>query len=349
MTCIDVALINYQDGGLRKDGGYDFRPLQRAFAVAPAPPALILFCEAKKYADEAGVPMYGAAEALSDELGVPYSVDLGWMQRGPMPPAVFWNPNVLTLRRWWRPGATGAYLDQVNVAKFAVVDSGATAAERAEFLAFVHHLSNVSGDDRLEEARRIGRYGSMQQLPVIGGGDFNSTASGKHLPQRRWEEAPFPSRRHKGMLGPDGKWGPDTRAMDYLIGWWDKETGQRKDGAGLHAVAELAWRDDPSKLIVPTVNEGVDPGGELLIDYLLVNDAMLPSVIPGSYQVHIPDPSAPYPSDHRLVTMQLDLKFCRQPARQLPPEPAGAVTRDTDRPDVNAHPVPTVAAPTARR
>jgi hypothetical protein len=70
------------------------------------------------------------------------------------------------------------------------------------------------------------------------------------------------------MLYPDGRWGPDTRAIDYLIGEWDEATGQRTGGCGLHAVAEMAWRADPSQPILPTVNDGVDPGGGLLIDWL---------------------------------------------------------------------------------
>jgi hypothetical protein len=44
MTRIRVALFNYENGGLRSGGGYDFQPLQAAFAEVAEPPALILFC-----------------------------------------------------------------------------------------------------------------------------------------------------------------------------------------------------------------------------------------------------------------------------------------------------------------
>jgi len=107
---------------------------------------------------------------LSDELGVPYAVELGAMKRGPMPPAIFYNPNILILRRWWNQDDPGAHDDQRNVAKFAIRDSGRIAEERTEFLAFVHHFEPLSGDIRLEEARRASRYGGAQPLPVIGGG-----------------------------------------------------------------------------------------------------------------------------------------------------------------------------------
>jgi len=307
VTRIDIALFNYEDGGASPSGGYDFRPLQRAFAQAETVPALILYCEAKNYRDRAGEAKYAAAEALSDELGVPYAVELGSMARGPMPPAIFYNPNILVLRRWWNQDDPGVYDDQRNVARFAIRDSDNFPEGRTEFLAFVHHFEPLSGDIRLEEARRVSRYRDAQPLPAIGGGDLNATASGDHLPQRDWMAATFSHRSHKGMTRPDGRWGPDTRAIDYLIGTWDEDAQQRRDGCGFHAVAEMAWRLDPSRPILPTVNENVDAGGGLLIDWILVNEAMRKHVISDSYRVHIPDERYPPPSDHRLVTAALEL------------------------------------------
>ncbi len=307
MTRLPIALYNYQNGGAQPGGGYDFRPLQRAFAQAEEIPSLILFCEAKNYRDRAGEAKYAAAEALSDELGVPYAVELGAMMRGPLPPAIFYNPDVLILRRWWNQDDPGVYDDQRNVAKFAIRDSGVVAEERTEFLAFVHHFEPLSGEVRLEEAKRVSRYGDAQPLPVIGGGDLNATGSGAHLPQRDWMAANFSSRSHKGVQRRDGTWGPDTRALDYLIGKWDENTQDRVDGCGFHAVAEMAWRLDPSQSLLPTVNENVDAGGGLLIDWILVNEAMKKYVIPGGYKVHIPDDRYRPPSDHRLVTAAVEL------------------------------------------
>jgi hypothetical protein len=306
VTRIDIALFNYEDGGRTAEGTYDFTKLQRAFSNVDAPPALILFCEAKNYKDHAGEPKYAAAEALSDQLGVPYVVEIGSMARGPLPPAIFYNPDLLVLRRWWNQDDPGVYNDQRNIARFAIRSSAPVAAARREFLAWVHHWEPLSGDVRLEDARRASRTGA-QTLPVLGGGDLNATASGKHLPQRDWMAATYSIRSHKGICGPDGHWGPDTRAIDYLIGTWDEQKQQRRDGCGLHAVAEMAWRLDPIQPILPTINDGIDPGGALLIDWLLVNDAMKPYVNAASYRVHIPDPGLPYPSDHRLVTVELDL------------------------------------------
>jgi len=171
----------------------------------------------------------------------------------------------------------------------------------------VHHFEPLSGDIRLEEARRVSRYGAAQPWPVIGGGDLNGTASGKHLPQRDWMAAEFGARSHKGMRLADGRWGPDTRALDYLIGTWDEDIQDRVDGCGFSAVAEMAWRADPSRPILPTVNENVDAGGGLLIDWILVNEAMKKHVIPDSYKVHVPDERYRPPSDHRLVTAAIEM------------------------------------------
>src|SRR5262249_28319885 len=126
------------------------------------------------------------------------------------------------------------------------------------------------------------------------------------LPQRDWTAAAFSSRTHKGRLT-DGSWGPDTRALDYLIGAWDESAQKRVDGCGLHAVAEMAWALDRSHPILPTVNDNVDAGGALLIAWLLPTDAMKPHVLADSYRVHLPDERYPPPSDHRLVTAAIDL------------------------------------------
>jgi hypothetical protein len=308
VTRINCALFNYKEGGRRHDGSYDFRLLQHAFAQIEEVPSLVLFCEAKNYRDHAGEAKYAAAEALSDELGVPIVAELGSMARAPMPPAIFYDPTKLVLRRWWQQDDPGAYDDQRNVATFAVREDRREIAEsRREFRAVVHHFEPLSGEARLEAARRLGRYGDKEPLPVIGGGDLNATASGPHLPQRVWPEAAFSACSHKGIQQSDGSWQPDTRALDHLIGAWEEGTQQRRGGCGFRAVAEMAWQADPTRPILPTVNDGVDKGGGLLIDWLLANDVMAPHVDVDSYTVHVPERGYPYPSDHRLVTVAFDI------------------------------------------
>jgi hypothetical protein len=48
-----------------------------------------------------GQGLYWCAEALFDELGVPYIPLPGTMRIGPMGPVILYNPTVLTARNWW--------------------------------------------------------------------------------------------------------------------------------------------------------------------------------------------------------------------------------------------------------
>jgi hypothetical protein len=59
--------------------------------------------------------------------------------------------------------------------------------------------------------------------------------------------------------------------------------------------------------LLPTVIDKVDSGGGLLIDWLLVNEAMRVHIIPDSYRVHGPTDGRPFPTGHRLVTAVIDL------------------------------------------
>jgi hypothetical protein len=224
-----------------------------------------------------------------------------------MGPVVLYNPNVLVARNWWDGTDPDEFIDRRNIGLLAVKNSGPTREARStEFLAWVEHWDSRSGDVRLVQAGLMDRYGNKEPLPVIGGGDLNATAScGGHLPQRDWMAADYRARSHKGRQLPDDTWAADTRAVDHLIGTW--RNGERVEGCGYHAIAEIAWRHDPSMVLEPTVNHKVDEGGGLLIDWLLVNEAMHPHVIPDSYRVHVPAGGHPYPSDHRLVTAAFDL------------------------------------------
>ncbi|WP_199512198.1 hypothetical protein [Nucisporomicrobium flavum] len=98
---------------------------------------------------------------------------------------------------------------------------------------------------------------------------------------------------------------PDTDAVDHLIGRWDDDTGTRVDGGGFHAIAELAWNADRTGKLAPTVIDEPGEGGGLLIDWLLVNEAMRTHVDASTYRVHIP--AGPPPSDHYLVSATFSL------------------------------------------
>ena len=94
--------------------------------------------------------------------------------------------------------------------------------------------------------------------------------------------------------------------LDYLIGAWNPDTARRDQGAGHHAVAELAWHHDPESRIQPSALDKPGEGGAELTDYLLVNNAMRLHIDAASYRVHIPH-RPPYPCDHRLITAVINL------------------------------------------
>jgi hypothetical protein len=308
---VGCALFNYESGGLRQDG-YDFKPLQAALADSPRVPALIKLCEGKHYADRGGQGLLLAAKALSEEFRVPYVGLLGHMERGPMPPAIFYDPNVLTLLPpWYGNGSQNDFHDQRNIAHFLVNGTD------IEFLAGVDHWEPLYGPVRELAARRWGRYGRKAKKRVIFSGDLNCTPSGPHFPQRDWKlaaEVDWTNATHKGRQK-DGVWVADTAPMDYLIGEW-VEVG-RVGGAGFTLLAELAWQacaDQPAERrprlltpdgrILPTVNTHVDAGGGLHIDAVLANDLMLDHFDPSTLEIHVPSPGVRH-SDHRLITWEL--------------------------------------------
>ncbi|MGI5243067.1 endonuclease/exonuclease/phosphatase family protein [Dactylosporangium sp. CA-139066] len=301
---ITVVLFNFEAGGYR-NGAFDMQPLRNAFAVLEARPAVVLLCEAKYYRRNEYEGLRLAEQALTEALDAPYTGLLGVHQHGPIPPAIFYNTDLVTNLAWPGddPHDPDVFADQRNVGRFRANATG------VEFGAWVAHFNARSGAARLEEAKLLDRYGK-DPLPFVGGGDLNSTASGGHFPQRDWQAANHHIRTHKGKWvddgTPEGNWEADTDALDHLIGTWDPTTRRRREGSGYHAIAELAWRDNPDLVIAPSIIDKPGEGGPDLIDYLLVNDAMRPRVVASSYQVHIPA-GPPFPSDHHLITAEINI------------------------------------------
>jgi hypothetical protein len=312
MTRLVVALFNIKDGclqpGWHPSGNHDFQRLQRAAADLHSPPALWLINEAKQWRSDANTGLHGAAEALADVLDIPYVGVLGTGSRGPIPPAIIYDPTAVVLRSWWNPDDPYSYEDKLNVARFAVRDSAPDHENRTEFLAWVDHWHPTSPTIRRQEAERRARYGRHTSIPVLGGADMNETASGPHLPQRDWTTADYERRSAEAHRQADGKgWVAATEAVDHLIGRWDTVRQDRVDGCGYRAVAELAWRAGCDGALLPTVPDKAGSGGAIIKDWLVVNPAMAPHVDPHSYQVHVPDGDPDeWPSDHRLVTAAFD-------------------------------------------
>jgi endonuclease/exonuclease/phosphatase family metal-dependent hydrolase len=286
---VTVSVFNFEAGGWRENGGHDFSGLVAAFTDDPAPD-LIVLNEAKYWDDRGETPFLTALAQLASVTGRPY---VGRLCAGPLGSAVVYDPDRLRLRR----GEDLSFPDKRGRFAFTACGGRARLVVRAEHWAF------WSGEPRLERARLLAQFGK-DPVPTLIAGDLNSTASGPHLPRIRWDAVPVGIRDYKGIRHADGSWGPDTRAVDRLIGGWDERLARRTVGAGFHHVAELD-RHAPCPLPA-TTNEN---GSGLHIDHLLINDAWLHpggGVVPGSYRVHIPA-GRPFPSDHRRVTVTLTL------------------------------------------
>ncbi|MGH3734028.1 MAG: endonuclease/exonuclease/phosphatase family protein [Micromonosporaceae bacterium] len=285
---VNISLLNYEAGGLKTDGSYDFAPLVRAFLDDPNPD-LILLCEAKFWHARGKRPFQAAMKDLSVLTGRPY---VGELFTGPLGTAVIYDPSVLCLDATEEPD----FADKRNLARFSL-----RADLRYQLQVFAEHWPYADGEQRLARAKLLARFGTGP-VPTLIAGDMNATSSGPHLPDPDWANVPVSVRDHKGRQDLDGTWHADTRALDRLIGAWDTQTSRRINGAGFHHLAEL----DPlaPNPLPPTVN-----GEHLHIDYILANQALLATaeVVPGSYHVHIPPSANPanWPSDHRRVSCTL--------------------------------------------
>jgi hypothetical protein len=267
---VATALFNYESGGFDKTSRrHEFGKLSAAVSHLTTAPAVVVQCEGRSYADLGGEGLHGAAAALSEALGVRYVGLLGHLDRGPIAPAVFYDPDTLTVRSWVGHGSHGVFDDWRNVGWFTVNATGGRLGVIAQ------HWDSTCGDRRLFEAKQVGRFGSCPD-PVLLYGDLNASASGPLLPQRRWLDAEPKFRHHEGVVV-GGQVVADTRAVDYLIGAYDEHCGQRRDGMGFHAVCEQAHATGtpPELAYAPTVNRDVDPNGPVIKDWLLANTAQL--------------------------------------------------------------------------
>jgi hypothetical protein len=314
---VGCVLFNLEAGGWT-DGHFDFEPLKAELAEGPRTPALVKICEGKYWAERGGKGLLLAAKPISDQFGVPYIGLLGYLERGPIPPAIFYNPLVLThVPPWHGHGSHHEFQDQRNIAHFHVNGVPGPNGDDLEIIAGVDHWEPLHGPTRELAARRWGRHGRNAKLPVVLSADANCTPSGPHFPQRDWDyaaERDWTNASHKGYQQ-DGTWAPDTAPMDYLIGRW--HDGRRVGGAGLALLAERAWQahvGQPAALrpgllssdgrILATVNDKVDAGGGLHIDAVLANDLMMPHFDPASLHIHVPPPGVRR-SDHRMLTWEL--------------------------------------------
>lgn len=307
---LTVALFNFENGGRYAPGRYDFTGLRRAFTGLETVPALIAINEAKEYNLWGETYGLAAAEEISRTLQRPYDMRLLPAKGGRFPSMVLFDPCVLSLVFWGNDDDT-VYPNVRSSLRFRI--RGTTT----EFGVYCDQWAYFDGAERWNRAKEIDHFGGWD-VPCLLMGDFNGTASGPHVPQRSWNDAPRHKVYHKGIQLPDGSWEPDCRALDHLLGEWtgttDDDGWHRAVGSRFVALAEIAHFEHnmPASLaFCPTVNRNIDAGGALLIDWILLNQAWRDRgrLVPDTYRVHVPvgTTRADYPSDHRLVTAAVEL------------------------------------------
>lgn len=307
MTNIDFAYINYEHGGL--DGGsyhgstgsYDFTGLVRILGDQDRWPDVAVVGEAEQYEFRGGAGLYGAASALSEASGKPYLPVLGTLPRewGPIGPAMFIDAQKIRVRRWHSGREPDFYARNRNLLV-------ATLAGRTDVFHVVSGHGDIFDTDmRLADAKMLRRYANPA-IPCAVMMDWNSVLSNWDNDKFQTYTAPWQyASRIQWQHGPsqaDPRPRADTRARDFLCGWWDDQGGARVGGLGFYDVLEIAG------LHGETTNLP-HPGGRpcTAIDGAVVNEPWAKALLHETVHVHAPrDPENP-DSDHKRLSFTIDV------------------------------------------
>jgi hypothetical protein len=308
---IQYDYINYEHGGRTNptysgDGGpFDFTGLVRIMSTGTWPHILGIG-EADRWDFNGYEGAYEAAAALRAAGGPPYVPHVGGLPRewGPFAPGILYDPTAIQVHRWYDhrlPDFSGRNRNLLIASLPGRTDI---------FRVVLTHGDFHDGDARLADAKTLDRFADPD-IPCVILGDWNATLSG---PQDIHDfNAPGVHRldrlAHKIQWnhGPaqTGPYESDTRALDYLCGYWHEGTenqpGHRAGGIGFYDIADLA--DDHTPTQIPRPN-GRQPR---IIDHALVNKPFKHAYVPGSYQVHQPiDPDKP-DSDHLRISFTIKM------------------------------------------
>lgn len=313
MVELDLMYWNYEHGGLgRSSPGYDFGPLVRVVGKDDRWPDVLIVGESDRYDWDGGAGMWGAVAAMRKAGGPAYtplqcSLPRDW---GPYAPCMFVNQQKVQIERWYDPYRPGFGARHRNVLE-------ATVPGRSErWRIATGHGALSGGLQRLLDAQEL-RPLADETVPIAIGMDWNGTLSGP------WEHRDLNDRTKYGVpwrlanrilwqhgRAQQGPFQPDTRALDYLCGYWHPPRGWRRlwrnsrgyraGGIGFHWVGELVGDYTPTNLPTATGRQ------QTAIDGWIVNDPWREAIVPGSYCVQELDPNHPE-SDHRPVRVALNI------------------------------------------
>lgn len=314
-TTIELAYINYEHGGLPADPArselctctHDFAGLVRMAGEDDRWPDLLVMGEGVNYRDHGGRGMWGAANAMSDAGGPPYVPAPCTLPRewGPYAPVMFYNPITVKVQQF--------YCDDRDVGWAARVRNVMRLRPRrgGDLL----HVATLHGDTstaeyRLFDAQMLHWMADDRLLSAILA-DWNETLSGPgyeppDLDDRRHYGHPWKVhhrlRTQPGLPGrPLAPREFATHAMDYLVGYWDPDEQTWQDGIGFVDACQREGITTPTNLPRP----GGPVGKQLL--HILLNGPLAERIVPGSTRVHEPlDPAHP-DSDHKRISVAIQL------------------------------------------
>ena len=300
------GLIDGHDHAYSSGRGYDFAGLVRVAGDQDRWPHVLIMGEADRYELSGGEGMWEAAAAMRAAGGRPYvplACELPW--EGLYAPVIFADPQAVVIRRFYYHRLPDHGSRNSNL----LVASLPGRPTEQIFRVVTGHGALSGGDARLADAMSLRRLADPR-IPALVAMDWNCVPSGPGWEDRELNDAALwgnPgqewARAHRLLWrhGPAqaGPFQPDTRALDYLTGWWNPEASNRTGGIGFYDVAELAGDCTPTQVPVP------DGRQRRAIDKILVNAAWKDAIVPGSYQVHQPaDPDRP-DSDHLRVSVAI--------------------------------------------
>lgn len=308
--CLDVSVVNYAHGGGTGPSGitachtWDFTGLRRMLRGRRWPDVLVC-CEGERWGFTGGKGAWTAAAALraeQREAGLPerpYVPLVGSLSqnRGPIAPVVLVDPSTVVVHQWFDGEDADAYERTRNLLRLAP----AAAPDQVVQLVAQHWPWNKPFG-RLQDAEDLLRYGQASAVPTVVCGDFNSSASGEDVSgwdrQNWWHTV-----RHSAAwrAEPDEY---DVCALDMLVGTWEEARGCRRGPAGHEPgfadVAEL--ENDDTATEPPT-----GPRRHRRNMRFLLNPAACQWLVTGSYHVHdFLDEDEP-DSDHRRISMTVNL------------------------------------------
>jgi hypothetical protein len=307
VTEIDLSYFNYEHGGLQgvtsySGGGtdYDYAGLVRVMSHGGRWPHVLVMGEGDRYEYNGGEGMWEAAAAMRAAGGRPYVPLLGSLPRqwGPFAPVIFFDPQAVVVRRWFDHRCPDFAARNRNL-----MMAGLPGRDDV-FRLITGHGDINDGDERLADAKMLHRFADPA-IPCAILMDWNCVPSGPMWTDRDLNDARFWAghwQRAQALLWQHGaaQAGPyirDTRALDYLIGYW--HDGERVGGVGFCDVAEMAGDATPTQI------PARDGRQRRTIDRILVNQPWADAIVPGSYQVHQPaDPDHP-DSDHLRVSVTI--------------------------------------------